>query len=308
MLTPYPLQAKAAPGIHFELCTEVELLSEQASHAHDFFEMIFISGRGGTFQLGSETYAIQSNSLFFVAPYTLHNLRVPAQSQMYALRFGPRFLGITAECNLHDLNNLDLRRVPLLAPFVLQQHLRFDREPELVRQVVLLLQALHRETQYCSPCSEDILRSLVILLLGSVFRSYERAILTHLGSSRQRPRNDALSRTLRFIHERLHQKLTLEDVARHVYLSPTYLARLLKRETGKTFVDLVTEKRLEHSIALLLQTSLTIREIARQVGFEDAAYFARRFRQELGSSPSVYRNRQGMSRHFAASDITADIC
>jgi hypothetical protein len=51
---------------------------------------------------------------------------------MYALRLGLRFLGIKAECNLHDLNNLDLRRAPLLAPFVLQQHLRFDCEPECI--------------------------------------------------------------------------------------------------------------------------------------------------------------------------------
>ena len=76
-----------------------------------------------------------------------------------------------------------------------------------------------------------------------------------------------------------------------------YLAHLLKKETGKTFTDLVTERRMEKAQELLAHTTLRIAEVAEAVGFEDEAYFARRFRQCLKIAPREYRNR-----HYSGTD------
>jgi len=74
-------------------------------------------------------------------------------------------------------------------------------------------------------------------------------------------------------------------------VSPNYLATLLKRETGKTYVELVTERRVERAAELLSFTNLRISQIADEAGFSDAEYFSRRFKQVTGLSPRQFKEK-----------------
>jgi AraC-like DNA-binding protein len=104
-------------------------------------------------------------------------------------------------------------------------------------------------------------------------------------------RRDALARVSRYIRENLTRRITLTDAAAAAVLSPNYLAHLLKKDTGKTLTELVTERRMERARELLAHTALRVAEIARSVGFDDEAYFARRFRQWYDISPREFRQR-----------------
>ena len=103
--------------------------------------------------------------------------------------------------------------------------------------------------------------------------------------------HDALQRALRHLREHSHEDIALTDTATAVALSPNYLAHLLKKQTGRTFTELLTERRLEHARALLAGSDTLIREIAHQSGFHDEAYFSRRFRQEAGLTPRQFRQQ-----------------
>ena len=95
---------------------------------------------------------------------------------------------------------------------------------------------------------------------------------------------------MRYIRDHLAGEVTLADAAAAAFLSPNYLAHLLKKETGKTFTDLVTERRLEFAQEQLAHSGQRIASIAHASGFADEAYFARRFRQRFGQSPKAYRD------------------
>ena len=97
---------------------------------------------------------------------------------------------------------------------------------------------------------------------------------------------------LRYLRDELAGEPTLADAAEAASLSPNYLAHLVKKETGKTFTELLTERRLALAQELLLATGERIGEIARRCGFADEAYFARRFRQWHGLSPRAWRAQQ----------------
>jgi AraC-like DNA-binding protein len=90
--------------------------------------------------------------------------------------------------------------------------------------------------------------------------------------------------------------MSLADAAAAADLSPNYLAHLIKKETGRTFTDLVTERRMERAQELLAHTSLRIGEVAAAAGFEDEAYFARRFRQCFRLAPRDYRLKAAAGR------------
>ena len=98
-----------------------------------------------------------------------------------------------------------------------------------------------------------------------------------------------MARVIRYVREHLTEEITMNDVAAAAFLSPNYLAHLVKKETGKTFTEIVTERRLEKARELLMSSGARISEIAHQCGFTDEAYFTRRFRQWFEISPRQWR-------------------
>ncbi len=93
-----------------------------------------------------------------------------------------------------------------------------------------------------------------------------------------------------YIEKNYDSRLALEDMANFVYLSPCYLTRIFREETGCRIFDYVTNVRLKWAKEYLLNSSLKITEVAQKVGFEDASYFGKVFRKEIGVTPSEYRD------------------
>lgn len=92
-----------------------------------------------------------------------------------------------------------------------------------------------------------------------------------------------------FIQEHLSEKLTLEQVARQVHLSKSYLCRILKEELGCTFTEYTNRLRIERSKTFLHRSTMSLSEIACAVGFDDQSYFTRIFKRVVGMPPGKYR-------------------
>lgn len=98
---------------------------------------------------------------------------------------------------------------------------------------------------------------------------------------------------VRYIEGNLTQRLTLNQVASSINLSPNYLSSLFKKELGVGFVDYITEKRVERAKELLENTGLKTYEVAQQAGFVDESYFSKTFKRLTGKRPSAFRKRNG---------------
>lgn len=91
------------------------------------------------------------------------------------------------------------------------------------------------------------------------------------------------------VKERLHESITLRDVANRFSFSPNYLGVLFKEETGQNFSDYVIALRMEKAKELLSTTKLKIYEIAAQTGYQYLPYFSRQFKETYGMTPLEYR-------------------
>ena len=85
------------------------------------------------------------------------------------------------------------------------------------------------------------------------------------------------------------QHLSLSDVADHVYVSQWHLSKLLNRETGKSFFDLLGSMRVEKARMLLRTPGLQIQDVAEQTGYTDVAHFSKSFKKHTGMTPGEYR-------------------
>ncbi len=101
--------------------------------------------------------------------------------------------------------------------------------------------------------------------------------------------NPIIKKVCAYVDENLAQDISLETAADFAGVSSFYLSKLFKEEKGETFINYISDKRLEKSRQLLEQTELSIKEITAEVGYNDQNYFSRIFKSKYGLSPKEYR-------------------
>lgn len=93
--------------------------------------------------------------------------------------------------------------------------------------------------------------------------------------------------------ERRHgEPLSLSDVAHEVGMTPGHLTTVVRRRTGRTVGDWITERRMAQARSLLAGTDLPISAVAQRIGMPDPSYFTRLFRRMHGTSPRSWRGRE----------------
>ncbi|MGI2297423.1 response regulator transcription factor [Paenibacillus sp. GXUN7292] len=94
---------------------------------------------------------------------------------------------------------------------------------------------------------------------------------------------------LQFVDSHLGEAITMREVAEHIHTNASYFSVLFKEQTGLTFSDYLTRRRIQRAKELLTNTQLSIADIAGQVGYQTAKYFVKVFRSHENLSPSQYR-------------------
>jgi AraC-like DNA-binding protein len=259
-------------------------------HRHEYFQILITLEGTAQQTIGGSVRPVQPGSLTFVLPYRVHLSPLPEGSRFIVINFSQRFLRPDLDVDPLDLEDVPVSRVPELAPFLYQEHLDFALAGADWKEAQGMLRQMIAENAERRFGSLEILRGMLLQLIGLTCRRYE-ADLLRLASEKTRSasRRDALLRVTRYIRENLTRDLNLTEAAATAFLSPNYLAHLLKNEVGKTFTDLVTERRMERAQELLANTPMRIAEVAHASGFSDEGYFTRRFRQWFGTTPRQYR-------------------
>jgi AraC family transcriptional regulator of adaptative response / methylphosphotriester-DNA alkyltransferase methyltransferase len=91
-------------------------------------------------------------------------------------------------------------------------------------------------------------------------------------------------------------ELSLDDIARRVASSRRQLQRAYAEIGNTTFREHLTRVRMDRAASMLADKGLTVREVARRVGYRQPAQFAKAFRRHLGVAPSDYRSRSSTGR------------
>jgi two-component system response regulator YesN len=98
---------------------------------------------------------------------------------------------------------------------------------------------------------------------------------------------------LNFINESFDRQISLDDAADMVGLSPAHVSRLLVSETGISFTEHLSKKRIEKACEELAEGRLSIKEISSICGYPDSNYFSRAFKKAIGITPSEYTQKHG---------------
>lgn len=111
---------------------------------------------------------------------------------------------------------------------------------------------------------------------------------------------NAIHCCIQYIEANFHDKVSLDLLAGMVYLSPPYLSRIFKQETGTPFNTYLNEVRVHKAKELLRHEEMKLIEIAEAVGFEDQSYFTKVFKKIVGLTPLHYRAQLKNTRSIPA--------
>ncbi|MBE5793974.1 MAG: helix-turn-helix domain-containing protein [Clostridiales bacterium] len=115
---------------------------------------------------------------------------------------------------------------------------------------------------------------------------------------------ERITRIVSYINEHCHEEISLQQLAEQEYLSAPFLSRFFVRMMGMNFTAYLNQQRLSRAMSDLLESDLTIEEVASQNGFANAQAFVQQFRKKYNMLPSQYRREhKGMPRLSASRPV-----
>jgi len=143
--------------------------------------------------------------------------------------------------------------------------------------------------EYYSPglCSNEIVNAYMIVLFSELLRIYKKALPS---SNPQGLNREQIADILVYLQTHFHTA-DLSSTAAHFNFNPSYLSRLIKQNTGKSFMEILHAARLKRVCLLLETTDIPIENLIREVGYANIHYFYQLFKKHEGSTPYEYRKK-----------------
>ncbi|MBQ8250139.1 MAG: helix-turn-helix transcriptional regulator [Clostridia bacterium] len=241
-------------------------------HNHSNYEIFFVTNSSLSVVKGNDIIKCEE-SLLIIPPYVDH-YRVGSGFEGYALNFNMEKKKSSASHFYEDL-------VPRLSSDMTQLPLTPD-ERFYISHIVDCLAGKHPKKN---------LQHFLYLLFSELIHRIKP----------QRSENEAdigkqakyINKIETYIDRHYFEDISLDIVAKAVSLSTKQTSRIIKKEYGCSFTDLVTQQRLVKACMLLEHTVMRVREIAEVVGYRDSEnYFLALFKKKYGMTPTQYRKSQ----------------
>lgn len=101
--------------------------------------------------------------------------------------------------------------------------------------------------------------------------------------------NKLIDTIIHYIYSNYQKDITLEEIAKEVYLTPSYLSHIFKKQTGTTLIKYIKQYRMQKAKEYLENTNMKIVDISEHIGYANCSYFCQNFRSVYGVSPDTCR-------------------
>jgi AraC-like DNA-binding protein/quercetin dioxygenase-like cupin family protein len=235
-------------------------------HYHEHFELNVIAGGSGRFYTHNVVYHVKEGDLFLSKPGEHHRGFSDNDSplQVYYFGFNPeRFSSLLT--SFYQINTC---------------HVTGNRGKALLP----LCEAMLAEAKLEKPFHTAAIHGMFLQLLAYALRIFQENVSTP-GTQQ------GISKHVRQALEHIHRKplTSASEMADHVHMSRSHLARLFRKEVGMSIGEYVRTIRLDQAKHLLKETDAPISAIADELGFASVHSFSSSFKRCTGKSPSEYR-------------------
>ena len=266
---------------------------------HDF-ELVLVVAGEGTITLGENRFLAGAGDVICIPPGMKNSFSVEKEPCMvfYGAHFWPVSQKRLQESVMRENGESSAAEMLLWsvasqdAEMVENSGLQKTEEPDLplffhvssfhrLEGLFRELYQVHQHKAYCYEWRENLLMEQILLELSEM--------LLQKNTPAQQAR---IRKVLDYIHENPYRSYSLEELQEIAGIKKSLFLQEFRSVTGTTPIQYVMEQRLEYARELLLETEVSISQIAQQCGFEDMFYFSRCFKKKFHLSPRAYRKEK----------------
>ncbi|AZP03578.1 AraC family transcriptional regulator [Jeotgalibaca ciconiae] len=257
------------------------------THNHESCEIMYVKKGRCTVETNSELRILHEGEFVFLDSHASHRLFVDTKTPCSLLNL-EFVLASTGTISLRELRqkSTSLRQTEKLANDIL---FGYDNR-NLKRPLEELIHHLAK-----SPSQEY--SSEKAFLISLLFQQCLLELGHFLYSKRQVPSSPYLNKALSYIHGHLQEDLRIPTIATHVGINKSYLHLLFSQHLNETISSYINRKRLEKAIFLLINSELSVTDIAFQVGYNSRQHFSTTFSRYFGKSPQDYKLKKYNIEH-----------
>ncbi len=245
-------------------------------HSHEHLELVYILSGEGNYRIEGTVVKVAAGDLLIFNPAVSHQSVRDEGSNWSTTEFVVGFTDIQLPGYPRDYIPLKDNRYLL--------HAEGDLKSKIVRICTLLdlENRMGQEGRYMM--QKALLMQLLVLVLRE---QCESTAINSACESKGLNKAYMVGRIIDYFEEHYDEKISLEHIAENMYLSPFYISKIFKSETGETPIRYLINIRLERAKQLLEEGHRgSIQEIAASVGYEDAYHFSKLFKKRYGMTPS----------------------
>lgn len=249
-------------------------------HWHDEFEFTYIYEGTMLYQIDNKVYALNAGDCLFCNSNRLHRGQaINHQVCKYiAITFNPNFL--SSKHNLIYQKYIAPIIYSNLSSYLFKSDTSWQHQiKELISQIISIY-----DTQ--KPLYEIHLLTKMSIIWSIFYTHIQEYLVLDTLYAKQA---DKIKAILNYIHQNYAQKLTLVDISRATHLSISDCSHSFKRYLHETIFSYIMRYRIEQSLPLLLEKSLTITDIALSVGFNSTSYYTEIFKRYHNITPKQYQ-------------------
>lgn len=251
-------------------------------HTHDYIELMYCISGSITHHIGEKDLTMHAGDILLLRQYTRHSLE-PVFDNDVCVNFIllPEFLDKTLEMLGEEPSPLHHFFTQCMKADAGDQdylHVSLGQYPHIQSLMDVLLWNLIHGVSNKNSINENLMGLIMLLVQDKADSNFGQSGDT------------TIWQVLHYI-EQNYRTCSLKECAETLHFDYYALANKVKRETGKTFIRLVQDKRLSQATYLLRSSSLTVHEIALSVGYENEGFFYRLFTGHYGVTPKEYRKK-----------------
>ncbi|KAA2243807.1 helix-turn-helix transcriptional regulator [Chitinophaga agrisoli] len=274
----------------FELyVSDMECWHERPLVYH-FFEIVQILEGEGTREVNRNRLPYHKGSIFLFTPLDCRGFDSSAPTRFCSIRFSEVFLG---KCKSPQDKERIIQWLKQLE-HIFFHHNRFQelliKQPRDCQMVGTLINNMMAEYEQQAAYHEENLQHFVTLILNILARNVT-APPTDLAPAAE----PLINRML--LHIRSHisepEKLRVDHLAAQFNLSANYVGEYFRKFTGETLQQYIMLYRIKLVQQRLVNSALTVSQIADELGFTDESHLSRQFRKYVGMAPAEYRKQSG---------------
>lgn len=253
------------------------------SHRHNFIEVLYVCEGSLTNIIGGKEVVIEAGELLFLNQFTRHEI-LPAGKNDIAINFMilPEFFDVAY--TMAGSNNI-------LADFLVHVLRQNEEKGEYLHfrvAEVLQIQNLLENMIYSLVTGKGDQNRINQTTMGLIFLYLLDSVQYAEMRVPNQYENMIAMTTLDYI-EQNYKTATLTELCVKLHLPMHVLSKMIKKNTGFNFKELLQRKRMNKAIELMCETELPISDIIAAVGYENGSYFHRVFREKYHVTPRAFR-------------------